>query len=206
MTQATIEQLDALLPQTQCGDCGFAGCKPYAQAMAASEADIDLCPPGGERVLKKLATLLKKDVTQYQLTPKPLSVAIIDEPLCIGCTKCIQACPVDAISGATKLMHTVISDECTGCNLCVEPCPMDCIEMRPLVTFFTDEALQHKADHARQRFETRNQRITNEAKLRRQKHQDAKLVSDDKHSLDAKKLAIQAAVARAKAKRGQRDT
>jgi electron transport complex protein RnfB len=127
-----VDQIDALLPQTQCGQCGFPGCRPYAQAIASGEADINQCPPGGEAGITALADLLGRD-------PKPLNpengeetsrtVAVIDEQACIGCTLCIQACPVDAILGATKQMHTVIEDECTGCDLCLPPCPVDCIEM-----------------------------------------------------------------------------
>jgi electron transport complex protein RnfB len=127
-----VEKIDALLPQTQCGQCTYPGCRPYAEAIAKGEADINQCPPGGETTIIALADLLGRD-------PKPLNpehgverakrVAIIDEKICIGCTLCIQACPVDAILGAAKLMHTVIEDECTGCDLCVPPCPVDCIDM-----------------------------------------------------------------------------
>jgi electron transport complex protein RnfB len=127
-----VDQIDAILPQTQCGQCGFPGCRPYAEAIAAGEADINQCPPGGEATIQALADLLDRDA-------KPLNpdngvetqkmVAVIDEQVCIGCTLCIRACPVDAILGATKQMHTVIADECTGCKLCVDPCPVDCIKM-----------------------------------------------------------------------------
>ena len=127
-----VEKIDALLPQTQCGQCTYPGCRPYAEAIARGDADINQCPPGGETTIIALADLLGRD-------PKPLNpehgvekakrVAIIDEKVCIGCTLCIQACPVDAILGAPKLMHTVIEDECTGCDLCVPPCPVDCIDM-----------------------------------------------------------------------------
>jgi len=126
------DQIDAILPQTQCGQCTYAGCRPYAEAMAAGEADINQCPPGGEATIQALADLLGVE-------PKPLNaehgehkakrVAVIDEHTCIGCTLCIQACPVDAILGAAKQMHTVIESECTGCDLCVPPCPVDCIDM-----------------------------------------------------------------------------
>lgn len=128
------EQLDALLPQTQCGQCGYPGCKPYAEAVANGEA-INKCAPGGDDTIKKIADLMGVDVQpldenhEADNTPK---VAFIIEEDCIGCTKCIQACPVDAIIGATKQMHTVIIDECTGCDLCVAPCPVDCIEMIPI--------------------------------------------------------------------------
>ena len=130
-----VDKIDLCLPQTQCGQCGFPGCRPYAEAIAQGEV-INLCPPGGESTVQALADLLGRD-------PLPLDaedsqpqrrVAYIIEEECIGCTKCIQACPVDAIMGATRLMHTVIASECTGCDLCVEPCPVDCIEMRPVET------------------------------------------------------------------------
>lgn len=132
-----VNQVDALLPQTQCGQCGFPGCKPYAESIVNGDA-INKCPPGGEFTIQALADLL-------DIEPQPLDaehgvdqgkrVAIIREDECIGCTKCIQACPVDAILGAARHMHTVIETECTGCDLCVEPCPVDCIDM---VTVATD--------------------------------------------------------------------
>ncbi|OFZ70083.1 MAG: electron transport complex subunit RsxB [Betaproteobacteria bacterium RBG_16_58_11] len=130
-----VQKIDAILPQTQCGQCGFPGCKPYATAIAAGEADINQCPPGGEEGIRKLAELLgvePKPLNAEHGVTKPKSVAVIDEDICIGCTLCIQACPVDAILGAAKHMHTVIESECTGCELCVAPCPVDCISMAPL--------------------------------------------------------------------------
>src|SRR3990167_9186718 len=130
------EQIDALLPQTQCGLCGYKGCRPYAEALSMGKETIDRCPPGGVATLQQLAELLNQDAAPYvaamQQKEKPPVVAKIREEECIGCTKCIQACPVDAILGAAKLMHTVIADECTGCDLCVEPCPVDCIDMIPV--------------------------------------------------------------------------
>lgn len=127
-----VDQIDALLPQTQCAHCGYPGCRPYAEAIAAGNADINQCPPGGVTTIKALANLLGRD-------PKPLNLeygsetlpalAVIDESTCIGCTLCIQACPVDAIIGAAKQMHTIIAPECTGCELCVPACPVDCIDM-----------------------------------------------------------------------------
>lgn len=130
-----VDQINDLLPQTQCGQCGYPGCKPYAEAIADGDK-INKCPPGGESTIDALADLLGVE-------PEPLdaehgaekavpTVAYIREDECIGCTKCIQACPVDAILGAAKQMHTVITDECTGCDLCVEPCPVDCIDMIPV--------------------------------------------------------------------------
>ena len=129
-----VDQVNELLPQTQCGQCGFPGCRPYAEAIAGGEA-INRCPPGGQSTINALADLL--DVEPEPLdaengVEKPPMVAFVREEECIGCTKCLQACPVDAILGAAKQMHTIISDECTGCDLCVEPCPVDCIEMRPI--------------------------------------------------------------------------
>lgn len=130
-----VDKIDALLPQTQCGQCGFPGCRPYATAIAGGEADINQCPPGGETTILALADLLDRD--PKPLNPdngalKPKMVAVIDEQRCIGCTLCIQACPVDAIVGAAKHMHTVVTAECTGCDLCRPPCPVDCIDMVPL--------------------------------------------------------------------------
>ena len=130
-----VDKIDALLPQTQCGQCGFPGCRPYATAIAKGEADINQCPPGGEAGVRALAELMgvePKPLNEEHGAPKPKSVAVIDEDLCIGCTLCIQACPVDAILGAAKHMHTVIASECTGCELCVAPCPVDCISMEPV--------------------------------------------------------------------------
>ncbi len=129
------DQIDAILPQTQCGQCGYPGCRPYAEAIAAGEADINRCPPGGEQVIQALADLLgrePKPLDPEHGEEKPRMVAFIDESDCIGCTLCIKACPVDAILGAPKQMHTVIASECTGCELCVEPCPVDVISMIPV--------------------------------------------------------------------------
>lgn len=131
------DQIDAILPQTQCGQCGHPGCRPYAEALAAGEDAINLCPPGGEEGIQKIADILGVEFIPFDegaADIKPKSVAYIREPECIGCTLCIQACPVDAILGAAKSMHTVIADECTGCELCLAPCPVDCIEMRPIPT------------------------------------------------------------------------
>ena len=130
-----VDKIDAILPQTQCGQCGFPGCKPYATAIANGEADINKCPPGGEEGIRKLADLLGVEFKPFgegAAQPKPKSVAFIDENTCIGCTLCVQACPVDAIAGAAKQMHTIIASECTGCELCLPPCPVDCITMVPL--------------------------------------------------------------------------
>ncbi len=134
-----VEKIDAILPQTQCGQCTYPGCKPYALAIANGEAEINQCPPGGEATIVALADLLDRDI--IPLNPEngeesADTVVYIDEQNCIGCTLCIQACPLDAIVGAAKQMHTVITDECTGCNLCIPPCPVDCIyiqEIKPSI-------------------------------------------------------------------------
>lgn len=127
-----VEKIDSILPQTQCGQCGFPGCKPYAEAIANGEAEINQCPPGGDENIHKLAELLGKEykpLSEEHGVEKPKAVALIDEKICIGCTLCIQACPVDAIAGAAKQMHTIIADLCTGCELCIPPCPVECISM-----------------------------------------------------------------------------
>ena len=129
-----MERIEALLPQTQCGQCGYPGCRPYAEAVASGAADINQCPPGGEAGVRALAELLGREPKALDPergpTPPP-QVALIVEEDCIGCTKCIQACPVDAIVGAARAMHTVLADRCTGCELCIPPCPVDCIVLEP---------------------------------------------------------------------------
>lgn len=127
-----VEQLDEILPQTQCGQCGYPGCRPYAEAIANGD-DVNKCPPGGDATVKKLANLMGVEATPLDVEAITIKrVAYIREDECIGCTKCIQACPVDAIIGAAKQMHTVIGNECTGCDLCIDPCPVDCIDMLPV--------------------------------------------------------------------------
>jgi electron transport complex protein RnfB len=128
-----VEQVNELLPQTQCAQCGYPGCRPYAQAIVDDGVTINLCPPGGDDTIRRLATLLGTDVLPLaEKQALERAVAVIDESLCIGCMHCRNACPVDAIVGAHQLMHTVIEKECTGCELCVAPCPVDCISMRSL--------------------------------------------------------------------------
>lgn len=130
-----VDRIDGLLPQTQCRRCTFEGCRPYAEAIAQGAAGINQCPPGGERTAKALARLMgvepKPVGKEFGVVPDYPAVAFIDESACIGCTKCIQACPVDAIVGASRHMHTVIAADCTGCELCIPPCPVDCIVMQP---------------------------------------------------------------------------
>lgn len=124
-----VEQINELLPQTQCAQCGFPGCRPYAAAIVKDAAAINLCPPGGDATVQRLATLLGRETLPLAKTLQP-AVAVIDEALCIGCVHCRNVCPVDAIVGAQHFMHTIIESECTGCELCIAPCPVDCIRMR----------------------------------------------------------------------------
>ncbi len=192
------ERIDALLPQTQCEQCGYHGCRPYADAIAYGEARINQCPPGGAVGIEQLASLLNLSI--LTLNPehgveKPRTLARIVEADCIGCTKCIQACPVDAIVGASKLMHTIIADDCTGCELCVPACPVDCIVLLPMPASQIDRA---HADAARTHFHRR------EARLAQQRQQrDAELAA---HKAAVAEHAVQRnpvleALARAKARK-----
>jgi len=149
-----LERIEAVLPQTQCRQCGYAGCRPYAEAIAAGRAGINRCPPGGEEALRELAHIT--GIAVQPLDPScgvtlPPAVAVIAEEVCIGCTLCILACPVDAIAGASKLMHTVIAAECTGCGLCVPPCPVDCIALEATDTVLAPDERKHRAAHYQQR-------------------------------------------------------
>lgn len=160
MTASSLTfSVDALLPQTQCTKCGYDGCLPYARAMAEDQAPINRCPPGGVDGMQALAALLGRPALPLDPScgqvPDSLHIALVDEAHCIGCTLCIQACPVDAIVGANQLMHTVVPELCTGCELCVAPCPVDCISMVPAGRQWT----QADADAARQRHTTRSQRL-----------------------------------------------
>jgi len=161
------DRLEDLLPQTQCTKCGYDGCRPYAEAIAAGAANYNQCPPGGAQGIARLAQLLGKPV--IPLNPangveRPRPVAFIDENLCIGCTLCMQACPVDAIAGAPKQMHTILNALCTGCDLCVAPCPVDCIAMIPVTGDATgwNAWTPQQADDARQRYERRRARLARE--------------------------------------------
>jgi Na+-translocating ferredoxin:NAD+ oxidoreductase subunit B len=163
-------RIDELLPQTQCTRCGYPGCKPYAEAIAAGAAQINQCPPGGRATIEALAGLLDRPV--IALNPvngveAPVRVAFIDESRCIGCARCLAPCPVDAIVGAPKFMHTVLADRCTGCELCLPPCPVDCIEMRPAETAAIEPALN------RARYAAHTARLSNRAS-QRQRQLDAK--------------------------------
>lgn len=159
--ESLIARIEAILPQTQCRQCRFDGCRPYAVALAKGEADTDRCPPGGDTGARALADLLGRPYRPVDATygpPKRTATrVVIDEAVCIGCTKCIQACPVDAIVGANQLMHTVLASECTGCELCIPPCPVDCIAVVPVAAPAADyrahvesqRPLAYRRHHAR---------------------------------------------------------
>ncbi|MGM8851663.1 RnfABCDGE type electron transport complex subunit B [Salinicola halophyticus] len=174
----TVERIDAELPQTQCGKCGHDGCRPYAEAIIEGEA-INRCPPGGETTRDRLATLTGQPPLELIEPPQTPLLAVIREAECIGCTKCIQACPVDAILGAAKQMHTVIESECTGCELCVAPCPVDCIDLieHPQWADARNDAEQQRyldwrAENGRQRFVARNARLARKAEEKRRKQRE----------------------------------
>lgn len=173
---STLEHLNQLLPQTQCRECGFMGCLPYAEALLYEDAAINLCAPGGEAVMQDIAQLLQRAPLAPAKAHTP-ALAWIDEAVCIGCTACIRACPVDAIMGASKYMHTVLAEECTGCGLCVAPCPVDCIEMRPVKQAYLPQA-RHWAEagqtarfaaasHAQARYEWHEARLARDAAEKR---------------------------------------
>jgi electron transport complex protein RnfB len=194
------------LPQTQCTRCGYPACRPYAEAIADGRADINQCPPGGQTGVDALADLLDRMTKPldpaYGLETAP-AVALIDEDVCIGCTKCIQACPVDAIVGAAKRMHAIIAAECTGCELCIPPCPVDCIDM--VVT--QDQALARpaileRAEHARRRFEDRTQRLDRIEKQRVARRDSARR-PDASRASPISRTAVLEAIARGKARRDE---
>ena len=215
-------RIDALLPQTQCTRCGYPACLDYAHAVARGDADINQCPPGGQAGVDAMAALLgraSKALNPANGIEKPREIALIDEKACIGCTKCIQACPVDAILGASKMMHTILVDECTGCELCIAPCPVDCIAMievgasrvparqtgRPAAATGAaapDEPAPARAARYRARYVARNARLAREA------DEHATALAARKRDIDARDVAaasargaVAAAIARSKAKK-----
>lgn len=200
---ASVKEIDALLPQTQCGECDYAGCLPYAEALAQGTASINKCPPGGQATVKALGALLQIDSRPYTdealAKTRAPSVALIREAECIGCTKCIKACPVDAIIGSGKLMHAVIAHECTGCGLCVAPCPVDCIEMVTL------EAPDYNPALARQRFNAKQTRLLRDEHEKQQAYREKRLLAlqsaNQAQDTQAKQDYIQQALARVKAKK-----
>ena len=190
---ALAERIDALLPQTQCTRCGFPACRPYADAIAAGEADINHCPPGGQAVLAALAALLDRPAPALDTTrgvSGPLLVARIDEGACIGCTLCIQACPVDAIIGAQKRLHGILPSLCSGCELCIAPCPVDCITMEPAGRSWEPA----DAQSARMRFRARAARIASQREA-------AAIAADARQREATIDAAVTAALARARARR-----
>lgn len=205
------ESINRLLPQTQCTKCGFDGCAPYARAIATYEAPINRCPPGGDEGIKALAQLLDVPLLPLDATcgqHLPLQVALIDEQYCIGCTLCIQACPVDAIIGASKVMHTVLPDDCTGCDLCVAPCPVDCITM--VTVSPTRQWTPADASQARLRYERRQMRMTQAPASLRHTPETAPALFSVAQTTEltstqtSTQEAIQAALTRARARRNAR--
>jgi electron transport complex protein RnfB len=218
--KSLADKIEDLLPQTQCTKCGYPNCRAYAEAVADGSANYNQCPPGGAEGIARLASLLGKPV--IPLNPangveRARPVAFIDEKLCIGCTLCIQACPVDAIVGAAKQMHTIVTELCTGCDLCVAPCPVDCIHMVEFTPGKTgwDAWSQEEADAARDRyafrtFRLRREREENEARLAakaaaklKQAEQEAASSPEEKAEQERKKAIIQAAIERARLKKEQ---
>jgi electron transport complex protein RnfB len=201
MTPTLADRIDDLLPQTQCEQCGFHGCRPYAEAIAAGDAGIDRCPPGGAVGIARLAALLDRPIVPLDPThgvEKPRTLARIVEADCIGCTKCIQVCPVDAIVGSSKLMHTVVADLCTGCELCVPACPVDCITLDPMPLAQADDRAH--ADAARLRFQRRERRLARERDARERKLTASKA---DVAAATTRNPVLEA-LARAKAKKKDR--
>ncbi len=187
-----IDAIDALLPQTQCTRCGYTGCRPYAAAVASAQADINQCPPGGDATIRVLAARLGREYRPlnpvYGAESAP-RVAVIDEERCIGCAKCLPACPVDAIVGAQRFMHTVLSEQCNGCELCLPPCPVDCIDMRPLTDARGDPVpvldfprLQAQAAMHRRRYEAHQARLAGRQAERQQLLAEKKHLAGARHS------------------------
>lgn len=218
VSTSLADQIEDLLPQTQCTKCGYSACRPYAEAIASGDANYNQCPPGGAEGVARLAQLLGKPVIPINPVngvERARPVALIDESLCIGCTLCIQACPVDAIVGAAKQMHTVLPDLCTGCDLCVAPCPVDCIAMVDVTPGSTgwDAWSQQQADAARKRhdfhrFRLQREKEENDARLAAKaaaklKEIEAALTStpEEKAGQQRKKAIIQAAIERARLKK-----
>jgi electron transport complex protein RnfB len=197
---ALVERIDALLPQTQCRRCGYDGCRPYADAIAQGAAAINRCPPGGAPTLAALAALLDTPLLPLDAScglPGPLGVARIDEAACIGCALCIAACPVDAIVGAAKLMHTVLADRCTGCALCLPPCPVDCIALPPAGRAWKPA----DADRAREHFAAHTARAARRTTRRGAASAPPQPASSGDSARVVRQAAIAAALARARARR-----
>lgn len=218
MPLTLADQLENLLPQTQCTKCGYPACRPYAQAIANGSANYNQCPPGGQEGVARLAALLGRPVIPLNVihgSERARPVALIEEAYCIGCTLCIQACPVDAIIGAAKQMHTILPELCTGCDLCVAPCPVDCISMLEITPGKTgwDAWSQPQADQARRQFQSRQERLErerteNEARLLAKAAEKLRSVSaelplteNEIKEKERKKAIISAAIERARLKK-----
>jgi len=201
------DRIDALLPQTQCTKCGYDGCRPYADAIADGAAPINRCPPGGDEGIAALSALLDTPVLPLDTArgePGPLLVARIDESHCIGCTLCIQACPVDAIVGANKHMHTVLNDWCTGCDLCVPPCPVDCIEMGPAGRAWSAQDAAISRERHRSHLARVERLAADNARLMAPEAPEAPAapsLADATGNEERKRSAIESALARARARR-----
>lgn len=204
------QRIDALLPQTQCQRCGYPACRPYAEAVAEGTADINQCPPGGDEGISALAALTGravKPMNPVNGTPITQSfIAVIDEAVCIGCTKCIQVCPTDAILGASQLMHTVIAEECSGCELCIPACPVDCIVMAEAPQL----SMPARAPQFRRRYDQREHRLARIAEQRRSNHEERKAMlkaraaaTDPSEAPALDPVARALAAARAKASKPQ---
>ena len=209
----TVDQIDAWLPQTQCTQCGYPRCRAYAEALVDGSAGIDQCPQGGDITIQALAALLHlppKPLSPRYGTHKPRARAVIDETLCIGCRKCIDACPVDAIVGARKLMHTVIASECTGCELCLTPCPVNCIAMVPAAPAHGGESwpeyTQAEAARWRVRTQRRLERLARNRRARRARSAGARAATVLPSDREKIRADIRAAIERVKAKRKIRQT
>jgi electron transport complex protein RnfB len=219
----SVEDIDALLPQTQCTRCGFSGCRPYAEALARGEVAINRCPPGGQAGVERLAQLLGTAIVALDPdcgVESPASVALIDESRCIGCTLCIQACPVDAIVGASRRMHTVLLEDCTGCGLCLPPCPVDCIRIETVAGVQAsgaaladrpDAAWRERAAQARQRHTARTARLARERRDREDRlaakaTHKLEILSPEDPEAARRRGIIEAAIARARERRQQQET
>ncbi len=210
MTAATVEDIERLLPQTQCGQCGYDGCKPYAEALSKQEAEINQCPPGGQETINVLSTLLNRPVLTLNSefgVERDYLIAKVDEEQCIGCVKCIRACPVDAIIGAAKQMHIVINEYCTGCELCIAPCPVDCIDMvkppEKQTAWFNgySEDKVHIRLQAKSRYEKRSNRLAIKEEIKQLEREKKQAEKDKQKDLKQKQSFIEAAIKRSKARR-----